>query len=77
MVLAPVQLWPLVIAACALTGWWLSLRPHATYRGVAPTMQWLIILMAVLMCLLAIDGQRRPYMPATPYAAATSGSLQR
>ena len=56
MTLPPGQLWLLVIAACALTGWWLSLRPAATYRGAGPTMQWLIILMAVLMGVLAIDG---------------------
>ena len=53
------QFWMLVIAATALSGWWLTLRPGASYRGIASPVGVLIIVMAVLMCLLAIDGQGR------------------
>ncbi len=74
MAITASQAWLLVIAACALAGWWLSLRPAASYRGAAATMQWLIILMAALMCLLAIDGQHRAPAPATAYATATTGN---
>jgi hypothetical protein len=52
------QLWMLVIAAAALSGWWLSLRPRASYAGISTTMSFLIVLMAVLLCVLAISGQR-------------------
>lgn len=74
MAITTSQAWLLVIAACALAGWWLSMRPAATYRGAGPTMQWLIILMATLMCLLAIDGQHQPNSPTTAYVTATTGN---
>lgn len=50
-------IWAPVIAASALTGWWLSLRPEASFRGISVTMSVLIVLMAALMCVLAIHGQ--------------------
>ncbi len=51
------HLWLLTIAAAALTAWWLSMRPRASYRGVSATMSVLIVLMAVLLCVLAFSGQ--------------------
>ena len=57
------QLWMLVIAASALSGWWLAVRPRASYRGISATMSVLIVLMAILLCVLAVSGQegsRRP-----------------
>ncbi len=51
------HLWILTIAAAALVAWWLSLRPRASYRGVSGTMSVLIVLMAVLLCVLALTGQ--------------------
>ena len=50
------QLWALLVAAAALCGWWLAVRPGASYRGVAGSVSWLIILMGVLMAALAITG---------------------
>lgn len=50
-------LWVLVIAASALVGWWISVRPGSSYRGAAAGMSGLIMVMAVLMCMLAIQGQ--------------------
>jgi hypothetical protein len=63
-----VQLWYLVIAATALAGWWLAVRPRASYSGISTTMSFLIVLMAVLLCVLAVSGQQgkpRPLRPAT------------
>lgn len=59
------HLWLLVIAAGALAGWWLSVRPDATFRGISPTMSVLIVLMAVLMCVLALNGQSPQMAPQT------------
>lgn len=50
-------IWVLVIAASALTGWWLAVRPGASFRGAAGSMSCLIMIMAMLMCMLAIQGQ--------------------
>ena len=52
-------LWVLVIAASALVGWWVSVRPGSSYRGTAGSMSSLIMVMAILMCMLAIQGQQR------------------
>ena len=60
------QLWMLVIAAAALSGWWLSLRPRASYAGISTTMSFLIVLMAVLLCVLALSGQRGPLRSVPP-----------
>jgi hypothetical protein len=58
------QLWHLVIAAAALTGWWLTLRPRASYAGISTPMSYMIVLLAVLLCVLAVSGQRgRPWAP--------------
>lgn len=61
----------LVIALAALSGWWLAVRPRASYRGICGTMSVLILLMAVLLGLLALGGQsggRR--LPPGPRVAA-------
>ena len=58
------HLWVLALAAGALAGWWLTLRPSASYRGLATPMSFLIITMAVLMCVLALRGQSKPVPPA-------------
>lgn len=52
------HLWMLVIALVALSGWWLAVRPRASYGGISTTMSFLIVLAAILMCVLAIGGQR-------------------
>jgi len=57
------QLWVLVIAAAALSGWWLAVRPRASYCGVSSTMSFLIVLMAILLCVLAISGQQGGLRP--------------
>ena len=57
------QIWFVVIAVAALSGWWLAVRPRATYCAISTTMSFLIVLMAVLLCVLAVSGQyggRRP-----------------
>jgi hypothetical protein len=61
--------WVLVIAASALSGWWLAVRPGASFRGAAAGMSGLIMIMAMLMCLLAIQGQS----PARKAHAAMKG----
>ena len=62
----------LVIALVALSGWWLSVRPHASYGGVSSTMSFLIVLMAVLLCVLAVGGQEYGSgPPSKPHVAST------
>lgn len=51
------SVWMLVLASCALTAWWLAVRPNASYRGVSGTMSFLIISLAVLLGILALAGQ--------------------
>jgi len=68
----PDPFWFLVIAAAALAGWWLSVRPRATYRSVSTTMSALIVLMAILLCVLAINGQWG--LPAAVRAPSLSGA---
>lgn len=58
------HVWLLVIAAAALCGWWLAVRPRATYGAASATMSFLIVLMAVLLCVLAVSGQRGASRPA-------------
>lgn len=72
MSVAPDPYWLLVIAAAALTGWWLALRPQASYRNVSATMSMLIVLMGVLLCVLAFSGQHGVRRPASPPQAASS-----
>ena len=54
---ASYELCVLTIATSALAAWWLGLRPGATFRAIAPTLSVLIVLMAVLMMILAVDQQ--------------------
>ncbi len=58
----------IVIATCALVGWWLTLRPNASYRGAGGTTSALIVLMAVLMFTLAMGGQAQPPVAPSAYA---------
>ena len=68
--------WVLVIAASALTGWWLAVRPGATFRGAAGGMSCLIMVMAVLMCVLAIQGQTSAARKAHAAMGRESGKGQ-
>lgn len=63
------QIWMFVIVASALSAWWLAVRPRASYRGISATMSILIVLMAALLCLLAISGQRGLHRPPPAQAA--------
>jgi hypothetical protein len=56
--------WILVLAAASLSGWWLAVRPQASYRGICGTLSLLMVVMAVLLCVLAVSGQRRGRRPA-------------
>lgn len=60
----------LVIALVALSGWWLAVRPRASYSGVSSTMSFLIVLMAVLLCVLAVGGQQHAPTPSAARSAA-------
>lgn len=60
------SLWILVIAATALTAWWLMLRPNASYRGISASASFMIVVLAVLLGILAIHGQSANASPAQP-----------
>jgi hypothetical protein len=47
----------LVIALVALSGWWLAVRPRASYRGISSPVSFLIVVAALLLCMLAVGGQ--------------------
>ena len=50
-----VQLFPVAAGAAALLcGWWLSVRPSASYRGISASTSFLIVLLAGLMAMLAV-----------------------
>jgi uncharacterized membrane protein len=67
------HLWFLVIAAAVLAGWWLAVRPRASYCAVSTTMSFLIVLMAVLLCVLAVSGQHGTTRPTPVQQAVTLG----
>jgi len=71
----PTQLWMLVIAVCALAGWWLAVRPGSSYRGVSSSMSCLIVVMAVLMCALGLFGQRPAGSPPPPPSPSIAASV--
>ncbi len=52
--------WMFVVTAAALTGWFWALRPNAPARGVANSVGFLILILAALMCILALTGQGIP-----------------
>ena len=60
MIVDPQQLWMLVIGATALASWWIAVRPGTTYRPVGASVSVLLVLLAVLVCALAITGQHTP-----------------
>ncbi len=66
------SLWILVIAATALTAWWLMLRPNASYRGISASASFMIVVLAVLLGILAIHGQSARAAPAQPSAPAAA-----
>lgn len=47
----------LALAAGALCGWWVAVRPGACYRGVGGSVSLLILVTAVLLGMLALGGQ--------------------
>jgi len=49
--------WTISFAGSIVAGWWLAVRPGATMREIATPVTFLIIVMAVLLCLLALTGQ--------------------
>ena len=58
--------WIVAVAATVTAGWWLSIRPGACYRGAATTVSCLLVVLALLLCMLALTGQ-----DAQGYAAGT------
>ena len=62
----------LVIALVALSGWWLAVRPRASYGGISSTMSFLIVLTAVLLCILAVGGQHDSPRPVPSFRVASA-----
>lgn len=52
-----VVFWLFVFAGAVLAGWWLAMRPGATFRDVATPVSFLVLTLAVLLCMLALTGQ--------------------
>ncbi len=53
--------WIFIVAGAALAGWWLAVRPGASPRANTPResgtpVALLILVLAVLLCLLAMTG---------------------
>lgn len=51
----PTTFWVFAICGAALAGWWLAVRPGPQNRDLATPVAFLIVLLAVLLCLLAIS----------------------
>ena len=51
-----VVFWTFIFAGSTLAGWWLAVRPSITPRDVATPVAFLIVVLAVLLCLLALCG---------------------
>ncbi len=49
--------WIIAFAGGIVAAWWLSVRPTANFRGVATPVAFLVIVMAALLCMLAVTGQ--------------------
>lgn len=49
--------WVVTFTGSVVAGYWLAVRPGSTYRNIATPVSALVILMAVLLCLLALSGQ--------------------
>lgn len=54
------QQWSLVVATACLCGWYLSLRSGASMHAISSSVSFLIILMAGLLVMLAVNGQGEP-----------------
>lgn len=54
------QQWSLIVAAACLCGWYLSLRSGASMTAISSSVSFLIILMAGLLVMLAVNGQGEP-----------------
>lgn len=46
--------WTLLIAGTTLAAWWLAVRPGASLRDFATPAAFLTVMLAVLMCMLAV-----------------------
>ena len=48
------------MGATALASWFIAVRPGASYKPIGGSVSILIVLLAVLICALAITGQHAP-----------------
>ncbi|TWT43852.1 hypothetical protein RAS1_02520 [Phycisphaerae bacterium RAS1] len=63
--------WMLTLTGGIAAGWWLTVRPGSSFRAVATPVSFLTILMAVLLCLLAVSGQDLQTVASDAYFLAT------
>ena len=63
--------WLVAVAATVVASWWLSIRPGACYRGAAPTASFLLVVLALLLCMLALTGQDSHGSSAGAYSLIT------
>lgn len=63
--------WTLTLTGGVAAGWWLAVRPESSFRSVATPVSVLTILMAVLLCMLAVTGQDVRSVASDAYFLAT------
>ena len=56
MVHSNLLFWLIAGTGCVVVAWWLALRPRAVMRAIATPASVLVIVMAVLLCLMALTG---------------------
>jgi hypothetical protein len=57
MTTSDLLLWMMLFTGSIVAAWWLTVRPGASLRGAAAPASALVIVMAVLLCLMALTGQ--------------------
>lgn len=60
----------MVIALAALAGWWLALRPNASYRSLQSPMTYMILTAAALLAILALTTPSDSGLAETKQTAA-------
>lgn len=65
--------WLAAGTGCVVVAWWLAVRPGASLRTIATPVSALVIIMAVLLCLLALTGQDAHDLGSTMRALTLSG----
>lgn len=63
--------WLVASTGAIVASWWLSVRPGSSMKDIQTPVSFLVVVMAVLLCLLAVTGQE-----PSAFAADVAGMLR-